>query len=322
MTRVVGSLLVFSALAMTLAAQDPPADPPAKDGKANVPGLFDGIRRLFGGGNPPANPEPLKKADPVQDPNAPPANEGDPKDGDPKDAGSQENPDEIIQRLKKNFNATEERLDKKDPGADTVKLQQQIIDDIDKLLKQQQNNNSGGGGGGGGGGGNAGGGGGNSGGGNAGGGGQKQNQGGNGGAGGKDDKQNAGGDGGGKEKDKDQAKNDPKDGGGAGGKDDQKKKQGDGGKEPKDNKDDQAKNDPPPKGGDGDGKQKGGGGTKGDSDRKPPTVSDLYKNPWGHLPEKRRQEMDAYGREHFPRKYEQLLREYYRTIAEQDSRKE
>jgi len=27
--------------------------------------------------------------------------------------------------------------------------------------------------------------------------------------------------------------------------------------------------------------------------------------------------MDAYGREHFPEKYEQLLREYYRTIAEQ-----
>ena len=45
-------------------------------------------------------------------------------------------------------------------------------------------------------------------------------------------------------------------------------------------------------------------------------IADLYKDIWGHLPEKLRQEMDTYSREQFMAKYSDLLRQYYATLAE------
>lgn len=65
-------------------------------------------------------------------------------------------------------------------------------------------------------------------------------------------------------------------------------------------------------------KQKGqgnnaqGGGTSPDGSK----IADLYKDIWGHLPETLRQEMDAYSREQFMAKYQELLKQYYATIAE------
>jgi hypothetical protein len=44
--------------------------------------------------------------------------------------------------------------------------------------------------------------------------------------------------------------------------------------------------------------------------------ADLYKDIWGHLPETLRQEMTQYTREQFMPKYNELLKQYYATIAE------
>jgi hypothetical protein len=52
------------------------------------------------------------------------------------------------------------------------------------------------------------------------------------------------------------------------------------------------------------------------------TVSGLVKDVWGHLPKAKRLEMDAYSREQFMPQYEQLLRQYYQTIAAQGKKKE
>jgi hypothetical protein len=52
--------------------------------------------------------------------------------------------------------------------------------------------------------------------------------------------------------------------------------------------------------------------------QKGPTVKvpDLYKDIWGHLPERLRQEMDMYYREQFMPRYQELLRQYYSSLAE------
>lgn len=49
--------------------------------------------------------------------------------------------------------------------------------------------------------------------------------------------------------------------------------------------------------------------------------ADLYKDIWGHLPEKFRMEMDAYSRVEFMSKYNDLLKQYYTTIAEKGRKK-
>jgi hypothetical protein len=45
-------------------------------------------------------------------------------------------------------------------------------------------------------------------------------------------------------------------------------------------------------------------------------TADLYKDIWGHLPETLRQEMSQYTREQFMAKYNDLLKQYFATIAE------
>jgi hypothetical protein len=50
-------------------------------------------------------------------------------------------------------------------------------------------------------------------------------------------------------------------------------------------------------------------------------LADVYKDVWGHLPETLRQEMDQYSREQFMAKYNELLKQYYATIAEKGRRK-
>lgn len=46
-------------------------------------------------------------------------------------------------------------------------------------------------------------------------------------------------------------------------------------------------------------------------------LADLYKDVWGHLPERLRQEMDLYYREQFMPRYSELLKQYYSVLAEQ-----
>ena len=45
-------------------------------------------------------------------------------------------------------------------------------------------------------------------------------------------------------------------------------------------------------------------------------TAEMYKDIWGHLPESMRQEMSQYTREQFMAKYNDLLKQYYATIAE------
>jgi hypothetical protein len=46
-------------------------------------------------------------------------------------------------------------------------------------------------------------------------------------------------------------------------------------------------------------------------------LADLYRDVWGHLPDRLRQEMDLYYREKFMPRYSELLRQYYAALAEQ-----
>jgi hypothetical protein len=57
------------------------------------------------------------------------------------------------------------------------------------------------------------------------------------------------------------------------------------------------------------------------SDREMSKLADVYKDVWGHLPEALRQEMDQYSREQFMAKYNDLLKQYYATVAEKGRRK-
>jgi hypothetical protein len=50
-------------------------------------------------------------------------------------------------------------------------------------------------------------------------------------------------------------------------------------------------------------------------------IADLYKDIWGHLPLTLRQEMEQYSREQFMPKYQDLLKQYYATIAEKGRKK-
>ena len=62
----------------------------------------------------------------------------------------------------------------------------------------------------------------------------------------------------------------------------------------------------------------GGGRSEGEMNK----LAEIYKDVWGHLPETMRQEMNAYSREQFMGKYNDLIRQYYTTIAEKGRRKE
>jgi hypothetical protein len=62
----------------------------------------------------------------------------------------------------------------------------------------------------------------------------------------------------------------------------------------------------------------GMGGRSAEEQRK---LADLYKDVWGHLPETVRQQMDAYAREQFHPKYQELLKQYYATLAEKGRQK-
>jgi hypothetical protein len=50
-------------------------------------------------------------------------------------------------------------------------------------------------------------------------------------------------------------------------------------------------------------------------------IADLYKDIWGHLPETMRAEMDAYARERFMARYEELIKHYYDRAARESRRK-
>lgn len=61
----------------------------------------------------------------------------------------------------------------------------------------------------------------------------------------------------------------------------------------------------------------GAGFGKSSPKRQNDKLADLYKDVWGHLPDRLRQEMDLYYREQFMPRYSELLRRYYAALAEQ-----
>jgi hypothetical protein len=78
-----------------------------------------------------------------------------------------------------------------------------------------------------------------------------------------------------------------------------------------------------PKDGQKEGKQPMGPGDrfgKSSPKRENDKLGDLYKDVWGHLPERLRQEMDLYYREQFMPRYSELLRRYYASLAEQSKK--
>jgi len=234
---------------------------------------------------------------------------------------------DLVARVAKNMQTAEKRLRDTDPGDETRKVQRDIVDDLEEMIKQNTKSQGGGGsksskqqkaG-------------------------QQKNAGAKGGS--NDPKQGPKGAAGGAEKDGDpKAGEDQGNHGQAkGGKDEgpqgQEKDRGNAanqkGTDPKDGPEGQAKGGGDPKEGkDGKGQAKGaepgkeggeqGGlaGVKHDKATKLNLLADHHRSPWGHLPETKRLEMDAYSKERFMPRYEEVLRQYYRTIAEQGQKKD
>jgi hypothetical protein len=65
--------------------------------------------------------------------------------------------------------------------------------------------------------------------------------------------------------------------------------------------------------------QGGGGGQSGGAPNK---LAEIYKDRWGELPETMREAMNAYQKEHFMLRYDDLIKQYYTTVAEKNRRKE
>jgi hypothetical protein len=88
--------------------------------------------------NDPAPPDSVKGKEPGQLKDQPKA---EPPTGSLKEkAPPAEDPKEVIARITKNMEASEDQLKKKNPGSDTQTIQKKIVDDLDKLNNQQQKN--------------------------------------------------------------------------------------------------------------------------------------------------------------------------------------
>jgi hypothetical protein len=230
------------------------------------------------------------------------ANKEDPDDAKPK---PREDPKKIIEQLREDFESARKKLEKNDPGEDTRKTQKKIIEGIDKLLDQQDDDNKGGGGG------------------SSNQGGGSSSQGGKSSSNQGESSSNQGGQG----KNNDPMVSDNQNKGQNGGKSDNKD-QGKSDKEKDKKKEDSlAKKDQG--GGKGDAKDEKGGKTgasgvegKGEDATKDSNIAKLNKDIWGHLPDHRRKEMDAFSRERFMPRYEEQLRAYYHAIAESARRKD
>lgn len=209
----------------------------------------------------------------------------------PVEAPKQEDPQEILARVKKNMTASEERLEKKDVGDKTRAIQKDILRDLDALINRAEESQSSGGK-------------------------SKPSLGGKSGQSGSQSqaqKKPGGSKQSGSNSSQSTAANSE-------GKEPGGKKQGEGKKDGEGNQPNGKKE------GTGDsqqakgGKGEGSGGGNAPEKKETNTVADLFKDVWGHLPAAKRMEMDAYSRERFMARYEDILREYYRTIAERNRR--
>lgn len=321
--------------------------------------LFVGTISLAGvvlAQDPPAKEEPpvrLKKKKPrgddkpMVDPDKPAETKKDDKVGEKKKDGKaepepvtpQEEAAEVLQRVVSNVHKVDERLAKGDLGEATQQTQRDILKDLESLIQRNENPPQGGGG-------------------QA---DQNKDQGGGGGedqnnqnqqGGGDQNKQNSqgGGQGGGQKNQKQSSGQKSQGGGGQNGGAGQqnqrtpgggaksgtkpgagsqsgKQQRAEGKPKPGNGKPGgnqragmDGKNSQKPGGKDGKNGNGGEGGNKGD--RALNKNADLDKEVWGHVPQTLRAQMDAYSNpQPFMPKYDDLIKRYYQTIAEQGRRK-
>ncbi len=282
---IVGLFGVAFLLAGLAIAQDPPKDgddPPVRLKKRNRPEAGEkAAEEQPKPAEPPKDKERLKPKEPK---------EGDPKAGDepPQGDDAQMDETEVLNRVGKNMRTSEDRLDHAELTDGTRQVQDDIVKDLDSLINKMQN-----------------------------GGddqdqsdqqdqqGQQQNQ---------QNKQQSG-----KQKQNGQVKigmgqqkrslKGQRQARASQGKKPGEKKQGqqqaNAGQQQGGQNQQQAQQQPSPEGG-------GGGKSQGQAGK----LAEMYKDVWGHLPETMRAEMNAYSREQFMAKYNELIKQYYSTVAE------
>lgn len=275
-------------------AKDDTKEPPVKDGKGKEPPVKEGGK------------EPPVKEGKGKDRGKDEALQPEDDRGEP-----EEDDKDIIERINKRVRESEEKISNKELGEPLEQHQRDILKDIDSLINRKQQGGGGGGGGGGA---------------------QdnkddKDNQdkdkgGGGGGGGGAQEKKEGGGEGGAKSRSEQrkQARNQQKQGQKNGGRQARREPRPQGGKSGSGGTK-MASGKEQPKEGSGMPKPGGGGNNPGagkggpTSDKENPL--DPTKSEWGHLPESLRAEMNAYSNpQPFMPRYDDLIRKYYRTIAE------
>jgi hypothetical protein len=247
----------------------------------------------------PAATKPAKDKEKAKDPpdpkDKPPAKEKAEEPLDPEDgpAGDPEEDDkEILERIGRNMRGVEEKLGHRELGDPTSQQQRDILKDLDALMKRKQQSQGGGA--------------------------DQQPQGG--GGGGEQDKERS------KSRSQSRRSQSQRSMARAGGKRQQRGRRGNRqrrgssgsslakGQQPRPNQGN-AKQNPGASG------NNGGAGSKSPENTKN-LNADLYKDVWGHLPESLRAEMNAYSNPSpFLPRYDELIKKYYRTIAEQGRKK-
>jgi hypothetical protein len=294
--RLLALMLVgVVSLAGLALAQDPPAndEPPVRLKKRKPRG--DDKPRTE-----PDKPEEKKKEDKKDEKKD--EQKAEPREADP--VTPQEEEKEVLQRVVTNVHRVGERLAKNDLGEATQQTQRDILKDLESLIHRNENPPPQGGGQ------------------------QDQNEGGGGGGDNQDNKNQQGGgqqnqkqqSGGQKSQGQSKGSQKSQAGGGSGTKSGtQQQRGGKAGENKRAGKDEKAGEKP----GGRNGKNGNGGGGGDKDDRARNKNADLDKQGvWGHLPQTLRAQMDAYSNpQPFMPKYDDLIKRYYRTIAEQGRRK-
>ena len=292
--RILAMLFLGLTLPALLAADEPPAEP--GDGAPRLK-----RKKRTGDTAPPKT----DKKVPDKQPAPPKAKEEEPLA--PEDAGRGGEPEEddkdVLERIGKNMRAVEEKLGTRELGEPIRQQQSDILRDIDKLIKKSESPPQGGGGGGGG---------------------QPPPQ------GGEDEGQD-------KEKSQGKSGQGQSKAGGKGGQQGSKgmakggskrqprhQRQAGGPKKGEPKGTSTARDQPKPGTGQQPQPNPKGGINPGANVLGPPPDADkrAINDQWGHLPESLRAEMNAYSNpQPFLPRYDRLIREYYKTIAEQGRKK-
>jgi hypothetical protein len=290
-------LLPFLLAAMVLvvglgSAQEPagPDDPPLRLKKKKRTGDAPPAPKLPGAGD--KDNDPAKPKLPTQGGGKEKAKEDDPLEPEDGRADPEEDEKEVLDRIGRNMRGVEEKLGNRELGEPTSQQMRDIVRDLKSLIKKQQRNQGGG----------------------------EDQQPQNGGGGEQDknqDKQQ------GKQSQSRQQSRSQSGQGKQRGKQRQRRQRsgrqrGNSSGQPKSGTGSEQRN-PQQQPGSTSNSQSGGGKSPQNNKN---LNADLYKEVWGHLPESLRAEMNAYSNPSpFLPRYDDLIKKYYRTIAEQGRKK-